>query len=142
MAQSARESLDRLVGADHGVLSTLHPERGLDAVPVVYALSPDGFVGIPVDRVKPKSSTRLQRVRNLEHDPRATLLVDHWDADDWTRLWWVRAGLLWDADPPAEVEEALAALLADKYAQYADRPFERVLVFSVTGVSGWSASVS
>lgn len=142
MAQSARESLDRLVGGDHGVLSTLHPVRGVDAVPVVYALSPDGFVGIPVDRVKPKSSTRLQRVRNLEHDPRATLLVDHWDADDWTQLWWVRAALLWDADPPAEVEEALAALLADKYPQYADRPFERVLVFSVTGVSGWSASVS
>src|SRR5262249_5031345 len=81
-----------LAAYDHGVLSTVHPERGVDAVPCVYAVDGD-LVGIPIDRVKPKASTRLQRERNLEADPRATLLVDHWDRDDWTRLWWVRAEL-------------------------------------------------
>ena len=85
------EARARLVAHDHGVLSTLHAERGVDAVPVVYVVGGDGHVGVPVDRVKPKASSRLQRERNLEADPRATLLVDHWDRDDWSQLWWVRA---------------------------------------------------
>src|SRR5690606_41887890 len=70
----------RLAAHDHGILCTVHPERGVDAVPVAYAVDEDGYVGVPVDRVKPKASSRLQRERNLEADPRATLLVEHWDA--------------------------------------------------------------
>ena len=83
----------RLERADHGVLSTLHPTRGIDSVPVCFVVAGD-VVGIPIDTVKPKRSTRLGRLRNLEADPRATLLVEHWDAEDWTALWWVRASLL------------------------------------------------
>lgn len=86
------EAMERLVRHDHGVLCTLHPVRGVDAVPVVYAVV-DGHLGVPVDTVKPKSSTRLRRERNLAADPRATLLVEHWDRDDWSMLWWVRAEL-------------------------------------------------
>jgi len=82
MKLTADEARARLAAQVHGVCCTLHPERGPDPVPVVYALDDDGFVGIPVDRVKPKASSRLQRERNLEADPRATLLVDHWDRDD------------------------------------------------------------
>ena len=67
----------RLATHVHGVLATLHPERGPDVVPVVYAVTEDGHVGIPVDRVKPKSSSRLQREANLVADPRAALLVEH-----------------------------------------------------------------
>jgi len=85
----------RLTAHDHGVLCTRHPARGVDAVPVAYAIDADGYVGIPVDLVKPKSSTRLQRERNVELDPRATLLVERWDRDDWSQLWWARAELSW-----------------------------------------------
>ena len=76
----------------------MHAERGVDAVPVAYAVDDDGYVGVPIDRVKPKASLRLQRERNLEADPRATLLVEHWDRSDWSRLWWVRAELRWQGD--------------------------------------------
>jgi PPOX class probable F420-dependent enzyme len=124
----------RLTAHDHGVLCTVHAERGVDAVPVVYAVD-GGCVGVPVDRVKPKASLRLQRERNLEADPRATLLIDHWDRDDWSRLWWVRAELRFqDGD-----EEALAARLAERYPRYRDRPFARVLVLRIVGVTGWAA---
>jgi hypothetical protein len=130
----------RLAAQVHGVCCTLHPERGPDPVPVVYAVDDDGFVGIPIDRVKPKSSSRLQRERNLETDPRAALLVDHWDSADWTRLWWVRAQLRREDDPsPARVDE-LADRLARTVPQYADRPFDRVLVLRVVDVTGWAAS--
>lgn len=129
----------RLAAHDHGVLSTLHAERGVDAVPVVYAVDGDGFVGVPVDRVKPKASTRLQRERNLESDPRATLLIEHWDRDDWTKLWWVRAELQWLAGETVRAE-GLGRLLADRYPQYADQPFERILVFRIVAITGWAAS--
>jgi len=129
------EARARLAAHDHGVLCTVHAERGVDAVPVAYAVD-DDYVGVPVDRVKPKSSLRLQRERNLEADPRATLLVDHWDRDDWSRLWWVRAELRFQ---DGEREAALADRLAERYPQYRDRPFARVLVLRIVGVTGWAA---
>jgi PPOX class probable F420-dependent enzyme len=133
------DALARLAAHDHGVLCTLHAERGIDAVPVVYAADGDGYVGVPVDRVKPKSSFRLQRERNLEADPRATLLVEQWDRDDWSQLWWVRTELRWQGSNMAEREESFATELARRFPQYQDRPFERVLVLRVVAISGWSA---
>lgn len=132
---SPGDAAARLVAHDHGVLSTLHPVRGVDTVPVVYAVAGDR-VGMPVDEVKPKSSSRLQRVANLEADPRATLLVDHWDREDWSQLWWVRAGLRWDPDGDVDT---MADRLAGKYAQYRDRPFTRILVFDLVDLRGWAA---
>ncbi len=86
---------------------------------------------------------RLQRERNLESDPRATLLIEHWDRDDWSTLWWVRAQLSWLGDETdalvSNLAEGLADRLAERHAQYRDRPFARVLVFRVDGVTGWAA---
>ena len=132
------EARARLADHDHGVLCTVHPERGIDAVPVVYAVD-DGYVGVPVDRVKPKSSMRLQRERNLEADPRATLLIEHWDRHDWSELWWVRAELRWQGDGGSPRAPALATRLAHRYAQYRDQPFSSVLVLRIAGVTGWAA---
>jgi Pyridoxamine 5'-phosphate oxidase len=139
MTLSEEQARARLVGRDHGILCTVHAVRGVDAVPVVFAVDGDGFVGVPVDRVKPKTSARLQRERNLEADPRATLLVEHWDPDDWSHLWWVRAELRWLPEPPATVVAGLSARLADRYLQYRDQPFMRVLVLHIVGVTGWAA---
>lgn len=134
------EARTRLTAHDHGILCTVHAERGVDAVPVAFAVDEDGYVGVPVDRVKPKVSSRLQRERNLEADPRATLLVEHWDRGDWSRLWWVRAELRWHGDTTPGRETALAGRLEGRYPQYRDRPFIRVLVFRIVGVTGWAAS--
>ena len=86
-----------------------------------------------------RSRPRLQRERNLESEL-ATLLVEHWDRDDWSRLWWVRASRAVGGDAVGQREEGLAALLADRYAQYRDRPFDRVLVLRIVDVTGWAAS--
>jgi Pyridoxamine 5'-phosphate oxidase len=136
------EARARLAAHDHGILCTLHAERGVDAVPVAYVLDEDDYVGVPVDRVKPKASSRLQRERNLEADPRATLLVEHWDRGDWSRLWWVRAELRWQGDATAERTAGLASRLARRYPQYRDQPFFRVLALRIVGVSGWAAGAS
>jgi hypothetical protein len=135
--EAARARLDDHV---HGVLCTLHPERGPDPQPVVYAVSGDGHVGVPIDKVKPKSRSRLQREDNLDADPRGSLLVEHWDAEDWSRLWWVRAQLEHVPDPPATLTDELGDRLARTVPQYADQPFHRVLVCRIVKVTGWAAS--
>jgi PPOX class probable F420-dependent enzyme len=136
------DALARLAAHDHGVLCTLHPERGVDAVPVVYAVDDQRRVGVPVDRVKPKSSLRLQRVQNLEADPRATLLIEHWDRSDWSRLWWVRAELRWLGDASPDLTASLASLLGHRYSQYRDKPFAQVLSLDIVNVTGWAAEAT
>lgn len=134
----AAQAMSLLRQADHAVLGTLHPTRGVDLVPVVFAVDGHDHLGVPIDRVKPKSGTRLRREDNLGADPRGTLLVERWDRDDWSRLFWVRAHLRWQGVDHG-CEEALADLLADRYPQYRDRPFDRVLVFQIERLTGWSA---
>jgi hypothetical protein len=124
--------------SDHGVLATRHPGRGVDAVPACFVVAGEALA-VPLDRVKPKDSEDLQRTRNLDRDPRAALLCEHWDAMDWSRLWWVRASLVRVATDPAPGSE-LESLLRRKYPQYEDQPFAELLSFRITGMAGWAAS--
>ena len=140
MRLTEAEARARLAARDHAILCTTHTERGIDAVPVCFAVDGD-HVGVPVDLVKQKGSTRLQRETNLEADPRATLLVEHWDAEDWSQLWWVRAELRWHRDA-ADRTANLASRLAERYPQYEGQPFAQVLVFEIVDLSGWAASAT
>ena len=132
------EATRRATAADHAVLATLNRSGVADLVPVCFALVGDALA-VPVDSVKPKRSTALGRIRNLERDPRATLLVEHWDPADWTRLWWVRLSLV-RRDLPGSVAEALEQGLRDRYPQYAGEPFVAVLTFEIESIGGWSAA--
>ncbi len=138
MRLDAARGLELLEQSDHGVLATVHPGRGVDAVPVCFVID-GGRVAIPVDTVKPKASVELQRVANLEGDPRAVLLCDHWDRSDWSRLWWVRVSLV-RTSVTADERFRLEQLLGRKYLQYEQRPFADLLVLRMGPVTGWSAS--
>jgi hypothetical protein len=132
------EALRRAGAADHGVLATLSKAHGASLVPACFAI--DGQrLAIPIDSVKPKGSTALGRVRNLERDPRAALLVEHWDPVDWSRLWWVSL-LLVRTDAPPEQAAELERLLRQRYAQYRDGPFVDLLTFRIEHVGGWEAA--
>ena len=68
---------------------------------------------------KPKSAPpgQLRRVKNVQANPRATLLIDHY-GEDWRRLWYVLLGgkaRLVHAGP--ERQRAIGAL-RKKYPQY------------------------
>ena len=132
-----RHRCEELLGrAEHGILGTVHAERGVDAIPVCFVI--DGSaLAMPVDTVKPKASLELQRTRNLDADPRAVLLCDHWDPGDWTRLWWVRASIE-HVGLGAVTRERLEHLLTEKYPQYRDRPFANLLTFRIVDLQGWS----
>jgi PPOX class probable F420-dependent enzyme len=96
-------------------LATVTPQGMPHVVPVVFALHED-VVYTAVD-AKPKTTQRLRRLINLEHNPRASMLVDNY-TDDWTQLWWVRV------DGVATIHRTGRAmclgyqLLRAKYPQY------------------------
>jgi hypothetical protein len=109
-----------------------------DLVPACFAVAGD-WLAVPIDTVKPKGSTALGRVRNLERDPRATFLVEGWDPADWSRLWWVRLGLRRATPPEPTAAELLEGLRA-RYPQYRSAPFTEILAFRINQVGGWSAT--
>lgn len=132
------EALARLASSPIARLATIRPDGGPHLVPVTFALAGDQIVHM-IDH-KPKSTLRLQRVVNIEANPRVSVLVDHYN-DDWARLWWVRV------DGSAQVVEAGAnwdlALdsLTSKYHHYQDRPPQGPAVFiSIEKVTGWVGS--
>ena len=133
---------ERLRASDHGVLGTVHAERGIDLVPVVFAIDDNRRVFVPIDRVKAKTTTRLQRLENLAADSRCTLLAEHYDRIDWSRLWWVRLNGIGREASPADLA-LFRPLLAARYRQYAD-PAVVVggLVIEDAKVIGWIAHES
>jgi hypothetical protein len=95
----------------------------------------------PVDRVKPKATTDLSRIKNLDRDASATLLCEHWDRHDWLRLWWVRAHLVRRTghDVGGSMLEECDRALRDKYTQYRETDFAQLVLFDVTSLLGWAA---
>lgn len=119
-------------------LATVRSDGTPHLVVVTFALHGDTVVSAVDD--KPKRSQDLQRVRNLEERPAASVLVDHYD-DDWSRLWWVRldgeAQIV--RDEPRRTE--LLAPLAAKYAPYRQAlPTGAVIALTVRSTASWSAS--
>ena len=135
MTLDEEECWARLYQSRHGVLATVHPERGVDAVPAVYAIA-GGRIGIPIDTVKPKRHLRLGRLANLSRDERCVLLVERY-SDDWAQLWWVRvharAGLAADL-------AGWTGLLAARYPAYQEPgALAAVVVLDPTALTGWAA---
>jgi PPOX class probable F420-dependent enzyme len=135
--------------ARRATLATLAPDGRARLVPCCFALveRPEGqMIVTPID-AKPKRASdarQLARVRDVERDPRVTLLVDHWD-EDWADLWWLRVqGLgrvVWPDDSPDEHTLAIA-VLRGRYPQYLGHALEDLPVIAITPqrVSGWRAA--
>jgi len=124
-------------------LATADADAQPHLVPVTFAV--DGnHVFFAVD-AKPKRSTALKRLRNIEQNPAVSLLVDEYD-EEWARLWWVRADgrarTLPDpqagADDGGSGREFAIGRLRAKYPQYADMDLAGPVVeIEVTRWSGW-----
>ena len=87
---------------------------------------------------KPKRTRALQRLRNIEANPRVEVLIDRWD-EDWSRLWWVRL-----RGTARIVEDRHAVeLLTAKYPQYeAHPPAGPVIAVEIEERSEWTSSPS
>ncbi|MGW7680755.1 TIGR03668 family PPOX class F420-dependent oxidoreductase [Kribbella sp. NPDC054772] len=123
----------RVAAARVGRLATVGEDLRPHLVPVTYAVHGDKLF-IAIDQ-KPKTTTALQRLRNIEANERVAVLVDEYE-EDWTHLWWVRV----DGVARVAVEHAAAVdLLVAKYPQYdGDPPRGPVIVVRVERWSGWA----
>ncbi len=126
-------------------LATVTPAGHPHLVPVTFVLDSrpgqGDWVYTAVDH-KPKSTARLRRLRNIQAHPRVALLADHY-ADDWDRLWWVRAdGAAAVLDPSAGADVAgPLRLLAARYPQYAVQPpAGPVIAVRVDRWTGWASA--
>jgi PPOX class probable F420-dependent enzyme len=126
-----------LAAARVGRLATVRPDGGPHVVVCCFVVEGDR-VWTAVD-AKPKSGAPLQRLENVRANPRASLLVDHYE-EDWEQLWWVRVdGAAAVLEIGNEEERAIAALTA-RYPQYARaRPPGPVIAIAIERITGWSA---
>lgn len=99
----------------------------------------------PIDE-KPKIASdarSLARVRDIERDPRITMLVDRWH-EDWSQLAWLRldgeAHLVWPEERLPERNAAIQAL-RDRYPQYRTHELGSLplIWMSVASVRWWAA---
>ncbi|BCJ50787.1 PPOX class F420-dependent oxidoreductase [Actinoplanes sp. NBRC 14428] len=103
----------RFAAARVARLATVTPDGAPHLVPIVFALVED-VIHTAVDG-KPKRHRGLRRLTNIAHDPRVSVLADHYD-EDWSALWWVRA------DGVATVTDEPEPALIARYPQYRTTP--------------------
>lgn len=114
-------------------LATVDGERP-HLVPVVFC-ELDGALFVPVDG-KPKSGTRLKRLRNIERNPAVALLIDRY-SDDWSDLCWTRL------DGRAEIvatDDRIRGALEAKYPQYEHVQIGTTAIrVTIERIASWSA---
>jgi PPOX class probable F420-dependent enzyme len=131
------EARARFAAARVARLATADAAGRPHVVPIAFAVAGDTIYSA-VD-AKPKRTRALRRLANVRENPAVSLLVDHWDEDDWAALWWVRAdgrGRVIDSEDP-EARRAVE-LLRERYP--AQRDAGEVLAVEVERWSGWAAA--
>jgi PPOX class probable F420-dependent enzyme len=133
---TAEEARARFADARVARLATADAAGRPHLVPIAFAVAGDTIYSA-VD-AKPKRTRALRRLANVRANPAVSLLVDHWDEEDWGRLWWVRAdgrGRVLDPGDP-EARRAVE-LLRERYPR--QQAEGEVLAMAVERWSGWTA---
>lgn len=135
--------LPRIQAARSAHLATASADALPHLIPVVFALHARALY-IPIDQ-KPKTTAKIRRLRNIQENPRAALLIDQY-RDDWTKLWWILLRgpaqiLHHETRGPAEAAAAIAAL-RNRYPQHADHDLEHrpLIRLAIEQITHWSAS--
>ncbi|NKY34182.1 TIGR03668 family PPOX class F420-dependent oxidoreductase [Nocardia speluncae] len=130
------QARDRFAGARVARLATVTPEGRPHLVPIVFAVTGD-IVYTAVD-AKPKSTTALRRLANIDANPEVAVLTDFYD-EDWTRLWWVRAEAVASIVTGESARTGIERLTVRYPVYQKEPPPGPVLALEVTRWSGWSA---
>ena len=121
-------------------LATVGADGRPHLVPITFAFDGDTLY-TAVDH-KPKRTTRLRRLENVAANPGVSVLADHYDEQDWSALWWVRADGVARILAPNDPQRArVAALLQARYEQYRRRPpTGPAIAIGISRWSGWRAA--
>ena len=124
-------------------LATVDGDGRPTVIPICYAFDGESIYS-PIDE-KPKAvaARRLKRVRNIEADPRVSLIIDEY-YEDWSELRWVLInGLAEIMLPRSHASEHTHAvtLLRDKYSQYRSMAIDERMIIKIqpTGIKRWGA---
>lgn len=122
-------------------LGTVDEQGQPHVVPIVYAFARP-YLYTPLD-AKPKQVEvyRLRRVRNIQANPRVTVLIDDYD-EDWRRLAWVQIRGVAEIVERGDQQQKGVALLHEKYPQYTTLPLTArpMIVITPRQITSWRAS--
>jgi PPOX class probable F420-dependent enzyme len=97
-------------------LATCGADNAPHLVPICFVVTAERLYSV-IDEKPKRTRTALKRLRNLRENPRAAVLVDHYE-EDWGRLAYAMLrGEATEVTDASEYAAALAALRA-KYSQY------------------------
>jgi PPOX class probable F420-dependent enzyme len=126
--------------------ATADAEGQTAVVPVCYAIDGENIYS-PVDE-KPKrvAPAQLKRVRNIQANPKVSLVIDDY-SEDWSKLVYVLITGRGEVIAPEEGRQEHAravALLREKYEQYRLMAIEKSLIIKITikSVKRWNARTS
>lgn len=126
-----------------GRLTTVDASGEAFAVPICYTFDGARFF-TPIDE-KPKRTDRpLKRIRNIQETGRATLLIDHYDDDDWSQLAWLMIrGTASVIKPDHEWHPRAVEMLRNRYSQYRDMRLETadMIVLQPDRATSWGRLV-
>ena len=108
-------------------LATADGDGRPHVVPVCFAYV-DGLFWIAIDE-KPKTTRRLKRIRNIETNPRVSLVFDRYD-EDWFRLAYVLVSGIASVVERAPLE--VVAALRARYVQYESMKLEERPAIRIT----------
>jgi PPOX class probable F420-dependent enzyme len=128
-----------LASAPVARLATTSTAGAVHLVPICFAIVGDHLVSA-VDH-KPKRTTHLQRLVDIDATGTASVLVDRYD-DDWSQLWWIRISGPALVEPAGSKRDGAArAALVAKYPQYTSRPpTGAVYGVRLSAVTAWRAA--
>lgn len=119
-------------------LATIRPDGRPHVVPITFAIVANTLIWA-IDH-KPKRTTDLQRLRNIELNPAVSVLVDAYD-EDWSQLWWVRLDGVATVVRGEPDRSTTCEPLLTKYGEYRVQPPSGPIVrIAVASFSWWSAA--
>ena len=86
-----------------------------EAMPIVFARHEDTIFS-PVDG-KPKRSSNLARIKNINANSNTMLLIDHY-SQNWEELWWLRLVCVSEVVTDPSYTKCYQNILKEKYEQY------------------------
>ena len=109
-------------------------------VPVCFACGKGNIYSVIDEKPKRVPAARLRRLRNIEANPRVSLLVDHYE-EDWSRLFYILVEGTAKLLPAGKEQKVALGLLRRKYAQYRKMNLEDkpVIKISPRRLISWKA---
>lgn len=121
-------------------LATVDKRGQPHVVPIVYAFDGERLF-TPID-AKPKrvGPHQLQRVRNIQTNPRVAVIIDEYN-EDWRQLAWVHLHGRTELVEKGPEQATAVTLLEAKYPQYATMPLagRPIIIMRVDHVTSWQA---